>query len=97
MVQVQTVEDVYPALDEVIAELNATVQSRLATILHHRMYQVAWTARSELFEELRDVLTDALKSDPGKLTVELKQQMERVLVVIRDYLEAKAREDKESE
>jgi hypothetical protein len=97
MIQVQTVDDVYPALDEVVVELNATVQSRLATILHHRMHQVAWTARSELFEELRDVLTDALKSDPGKLTVELKQQMERVLVVIRDYLEAKEREDKGSE
>jgi hypothetical protein len=88
MIQVQTVEDVYPALDEVVAKLNAAGQSRLATILHHRMHQVAWTARSELFEELRDVLTDALKSDAGKLAVELKQQMKRVLVVIRDYLEA---------
>jgi len=52
------------------------------------MHQVAWTTRSELFEELRDVLTDALKSDEAKLPVELKQQMERVLVIIRDFLEA---------
>jgi hypothetical protein len=52
------------------------------------MHQVAWTARSELFEELRDVLTDALKSDETKLPGELKQQMERVLVVIRDFLKA---------
>ena len=88
MIQVQTVEDVYPALDEVVAELNAAGQSRLATIFHHRMHEVAWTARSELFDELRDVLSDVLKSDAGKLAVELKQQMERVLVVVRDYVEA---------
>jgi hypothetical protein len=88
MIQVQTAEDVYPALDELVAKLNTAGQSRLATILHHRMHQVAWTARSELFEELRDVLADALKSDEAKLPVELKQQMERVLAVIRDFLEA---------
>jgi hypothetical protein len=86
--QVQTVQDVYSALDEVISELNAVGHSRLATILYHRMHQVAWTSRSELFEELRDVLADALKSDAGEFAVELKQQMERVLVVIRDYLVA---------
>jgi hypothetical protein len=89
MIQVQAINDVYPALDELVAELNEAGQSRLATILHHRMHEVAWTARSELFEELRDVLTDALKSDAGKLPVELKPQMKRVLVVIRDYLEAR--------
>jgi hypothetical protein len=90
MIQVQTIKDVYPALDELVAELNEAGQSRLATTLHHRMHEVAWTARSELFEELRDVLTGALKSDAGKLPAELKQQMERVLVVIRDYLEAQS-------
>lgn len=86
MIKVQTAEDVYPALDELVAELNATGHSRLATILHHRMHQVAWTARSELFEELREVLTDALKSDEAKFPVDLKQQLERVLSVVLDFL-----------
>ena len=90
MIQIQTINEVYPALDEVVAELNDADQSRLATILDHRMHEVAWTARSELFEELRDVLTDALKADAGKLPVELKQQMERVLNVIREYLQAQS-------
>jgi hypothetical protein len=90
MIQVQTIKDVYPALDELVPELNEAGQSRLATILDHRMHEVAWTARSELFGELREVLTDALKADAGKLPVELKQQMERVLIVIRDYLEAQS-------
>jgi len=66
MIQVQTVEDIYPALDELVAELKAAGHPRLATILHHRMHQVAWTARSELFEQLQDVLAEALKSDEAK-------------------------------
>lgn len=88
MIQVHTAEDVYPALDELVAELNTIGPSRLATILHHRMHQVAWTARSELFEELRDVLTDAMNAEETKVPGELKQQMERVLVIIRDFLKA---------
>ncbi|MCU0785312.1 MAG: hypothetical protein MUF81_14915, partial [Verrucomicrobia bacterium] len=59
---------------------------RLAAILYHRLHQVAWTARSELFEELKDVLTDALKSDEAKLPEALKQQMEQVLFVIGNFL-----------
>jgi len=87
MLQIKTINDVYPALDELIVELKEAGQSRLATILHHRMHEVAWTARSVIFEELRDVLTGNLKGDTGKLPLEVKQQMERVLVAIRGYLE----------
>lgn len=88
MIRIQTAEDVYPTLDELVAELDKTGQSRLAIILHHRMHQVAWTARYELFEELRDVLTDAVRSEGTKMPGELKQQMERVLVIIHDVLKA---------
>lgn len=87
MIQVQTVENVYPALDELIVELNSIGQSRLATTLHHRIHQVAWTARSELFEDLQNILTEFLES--GTILPEsLKEQIKRVLLVIDNFLKA---------
>jgi nicotinamidase-related amidase len=56
------VEQIFPAVDELIAELRAAGAPRLATVFHHRMHRVAWATRSELFEELQEVLTGALNS-----------------------------------
>ncbi len=84
MKQIQTVQDVYPAVDELVVDLKTSGESRLAAILHHRMHQVAWTTGSELLEELQDVLAGALKSE-AKLPQSLKKQMERILHVIRDF------------
>jgi hypothetical protein len=87
MKQVETIEDVYPALDELIVELKAAGCARLAAILDHRMHQVGWTARSELFEELNNILTKALGSQEPTLP-EALQQIERVLLVIQSFLNA---------
>ena len=62
MKQIQTIEDVYPAIEELIAELKLGSRSHLADILHHRMHLVAWTTASELLEELHCVLGEALQS-----------------------------------
>ena len=86
MKQIETVEDVYPAIEELIAELKLAGHSKLAAILHHRLHQVAWTARSELFEELQGVLTKALKPEKTSLPELLKNQVQRVLEVINGYL-----------
>jgi hypothetical protein len=86
MKQIQTLEDVYPALDELVIEFKAVGQSRLAAILDHRMHRVAWTARSELFDELRNVLTKAMQSEDTDLPQPLKDQTERILRVINGYL-----------
>ena len=53
-------QDVYTAIAELIADLNAQGHHKLARILEHRMYKVPWTSSSELFEELEKVLTNAL-------------------------------------
>ena len=90
MIQVKTIEDVYPALDELVVEFKTAGYPRLATILHHRMHQVAWTARSELFEELQNVLTKALESDGATLPELLKEQINRVLLAIRNFLKSAA-------
>ena len=87
MKQVQTIEDVYPAIDELIVELKAAGCTHLAAILDHRMHQVSWSARSELFEELNDILTKALGSQEPT-PPEALQQLERVLLVIQSVLNA---------
>jgi len=87
MILVQTVEDVYPAVDELVVELKAAGHSSLATVLRHRMHTVAWTARSELLEELQDVLGRALRLDDLALPEVLKNQIERLLLVIGEFLQ----------
>lgn len=88
MKRVETVEDIYPALDELVVELKAIGKSRLAAIINHRMHDVAWTARSELFEELQKILAGALKSDQVQLPELLEEQIRHVLVVIEKSLNA---------
>ena len=82
MKRIQTVEDVYPAIEELIAELQLGSHSKLANILHHRMHQVAWTARSELFEELQSVLAEALQSDGPTLPEPIRNQMRQIVRII---------------
>ncbi len=88
MREVRAFEDVYPAMDELVAELKAAGELRLAAILHHRMRQVAWTARSELFEELQNILTETLESDETTLPQLLRERMDRVLAIIISFLKA---------
>lgn len=82
MINVQRVEDVYPALDELIVQLKLAGLSRSAAIIHHRLHEVAWTTSSELFEELQRALTGTLESDGSKLPELLRGQIERILLVI---------------
>lgn len=86
MIQIQTVNDVYPAIEELISELKLASHSKLAGILHHRMHEVAWTARSELFEELQNVLMEALKSEGTNLPEPISDQMQQTVRVIDSYL-----------
>lgn len=86
MMKIHSVEDVYPALDEIIAHLRTAGQAGLASLLHQRLHEIAWTTRSELIEELHSVLTQALKADRAHLPDSVAQQMEQVLRAIENEL-----------
>ena len=86
MKQIQTIEDVYPAIEELIAELKLGHQAKLALILDHRMHQVAWTSRSEIFEELQSVLTETLQSEEACLTESVRDQIRQIARVVKNYL-----------
>ena len=88
MIDVQTVDDVYPALEELIVELKRDGEPRLAALIQHRLHQVAWTTRSELFEELQRVLGGALESDETAASSTSRDQIQRVLLVVEESLRA---------
>ena len=70
-----TRDPLYASIEELISALKYAGAEQLASILHHRMYTVAWTSRSELLDELHDVLTEGRDGLSG----ELKGRVQRVL------------------
>ena len=86
MIDPKTAEDVYPAVNELISELQSVGQSRLAAILDHRIHRVVWTSRSELFTELRDILRKAVANEDGGLPALMARQMQKVLLAIEEFL-----------
>jgi len=89
---INTDEDIYPAVDELIAELRSAGQTRQADILHHRMHKVAWTSRAELFEELIAVLTKTLKSEGVPMSELTRSQIERICTIINECLQKDKKE-----
>lgn len=85
MKQVQTIEDVFPVLDEVIWKLKSESHLQLADTLEHRIRRVAWTTRSELVEELHSVISKAISTQPN-LSQQLQRQMQAVVQVMDNYL-----------
>ena len=84
MIQIQSPDDIYPAVVELIALLKQHPTSKLSAILDHRMHKVAWTTGSELLEELRSVLTK-VRSDEA-FDADILAQVERLIAVINEKL-----------
>ncbi len=78
----ETQHDVYTAVAELIASLNAQGHHKLARILEHRMYKVPWTSSSELFEELEKVLTNALAEYKSLLDNESIDKVRSIVAIL---------------
>lgn len=76
-------DDVYAAVEELIAHLGATGYERLATVVDHRMNQVAWTDRSEAIDEIRKVLVTSLAPEEAPLPKDLRREITEVLRLFR--------------
>jgi hypothetical protein len=87
MIKIQTIKDVYPAIDELISILanKSGEQRELSTILKNRMYDSSWTTGSELYEELKNVLQNFIKQKNHGLEDILIQQMIKVIDVISNW------------
>ena len=82
MIDVQTSQDVYPAVGELIALLEEAGHQRVAVVLRHRMYEVSWTSGSELLEELKKVLEGFTALDARTIDGALVDQMRAIIRVI---------------
>ena len=82
MNNIKTVEDIYPAIEELIKEMRMCENIKLADILYHRMHKVAWTTRSELFEELKRTITTALQSKEYMFPENIKNQLQKIVKMI---------------
>lgn len=86
MISIQTADDVYPAIEELIERFKSHPTSKLSAILDHRMHKVAWTTRDELLEELHKVLASAFVSESMAFDLEVKTQIERLLVILKQQI-----------
>jgi hypothetical protein len=83
MIRIRKIDDIYPAIGELIAILNKNDKQRqLAAILQHRIYKVSWTSRSELFEELNKVLKGFIEKDKHSLEEPFLNQVNEILKII---------------
>jgi hypothetical protein len=82
MLNVKTPDDVFSAVRELIVTLDRLGHKRVSTILQHRMCVVSWTSRSELFEELREVLAEFLATDGSRIDTLLADQIRSIISVI---------------
>jgi len=85
MIKIQTITDVYPAIEELIIELRTVPQLKLADTLHHRMHMVTWTSGSELLEELQNIFTDTLQSSDVKFPAPIENQIQQIMHVIKRH------------
>ncbi len=86
MIKVEKLEDVYPAIDELINRLSKNGNNIIARTLYHRMYKVSWSCRDELLEELYQILKNVLNSNSGDLTLDIKQQIAEINNIIKNVI-----------
>ena len=79
MTDINKIEDIYPAIDKLIKILVAENEQRISKILQHRMYQVSWTSRSELLEELERILQEYLQKKRSNLDKLVVDRIEGIL------------------
>ncbi|HUV63272.1 MAG TPA: hypothetical protein VMW24_05195 [Sedimentisphaerales bacterium] len=85
MIDVKSVQDVYPAIEELIPVLEQLGYRDVSCKLDHRIHKVCWTSATELFEELGKLLrgVNSSKLDIGP---DLQKNLERLLAVIEQHL-----------
>jgi len=86
MIHVKKIEDVYPAIEELIKVLAQKNEQKISDLLHHRMYKVSWSSSSELFEELQGVLKGFLQKEGRNLDKRIADQIEDILKAIEEDL-----------
>lgn len=78
-----TTEQIYIAIDELIALLKRGKHAKFAMTLEHRMYKVSWTSGSELLENVAYLLTAYSDEHGDNLDRETIEKIESIITAIR--------------
>ena len=85
MTNINKIENIYSAVDELIKILASENEKRISNILQHRMYKVSWTSRSELNEELQRILKVYLQKESNNLDKRVVERIENILCEIEGF------------
>jgi hypothetical protein len=86
MKRLESVEEMYSLVEELISELKGGRFSRMSEILYHRMHKVSWTSSAELLEELQNELTKFLQTDAGEISEEVREQIEEAVRFAKSHI-----------
>jgi hypothetical protein len=75
-------QDVYKMVEILIRNLKACGKYKIASILEHRMYKASWTSSSELFEELANVIRNALQEERNGLDEATIKMAEKIVLAL---------------
>ena len=89
MTKIKTASDIYPAVEELIKQLRLYPKSNLSAILDHRMHKVAWTTRSELLEEIYNVLKQSRSDNVSLFDTDIKDQIDQLIDAIKTQINPK--------
>jgi len=79
-------QNVYRVMDDLSAAYQAAGQHELANVILHRVHKVAWTSRTELLEELKMILVDALEVGEHEFPPLLQSKTQDALLVVEREL-----------
>lgn len=82
MINIENINDIYPALEELMVFFEKNDQKYISSIIQHRLHKVKWTTRNELFDEISKVLSDYVRMNRGNLDVAINNQINRILDII---------------
>ena len=87
MKPIETVQDVYASVDELVADLNSIEMSQFAGMLYTLIHDTVWTTGSEVLEELQAVITENLSICGDTLSPLVKQKAEVILSAIGQIMD----------
>lgn len=83
MLNIQTIDNIYPAIVELIAVLDQNDKQRqLASALQHKMYGTAWMSRTGLIKDLTNVLRDFAEKERTSIYGEVSIQIDKIIKIV---------------
>jgi len=81
MDDLNTIEDIYYEINQLINELEQQNEQSISRVLYHRMYKVSWTSNEELFEEIQNILKNFLQTN--KISKQIHYKIKNLIEMMK--------------